>query len=70
MYAVPQELDCGHCLAGRTKTVVMRCDNFGGEGKFKLFPLDTSDKESQEQVPYFRIIKRMRLYPHRKKTCA
>ena len=55
---VPQELDCGHCLAGHTKTVVMRCDNFGGEGNFKLFPMDTPDKESQEQVrahPYIVI---------------
>ena len=51
MSTVPQELDCGHCLAGHTKTVVMKCDNFGGEGNFKLFPIDTPpDQECQDQV--------------------
>lgn len=47
---MPQVLECGHCLAGDSKTVVMKCDNFGGEGNFKLFPLDEAGHGSQEQV--------------------
>ena len=45
---VPQELDCGHCLAGDTKTVLMKCDNFGGEGSFKLLPVDGTREENKE----------------------
>ena len=49
---MPQELDCGHCLAGDSKTVVVKCDNFGGEGSFKLHPLDGTpgSQEDQKQV--------------------
>lgn len=46
---MPQELDCGHCLAGDSKTVVMKCDNFGGEGSFKLFPPDSTPGHGDEE---------------------
>ena len=48
--SVPQEVDCGHCLAGESKTVIMKCDNFGGEGSFKLSSLDSPDHADQENV--------------------
>ena len=52
LHTVPQVLHCGHCLAGHTRTVVMKCDNFGGEGNFKLFPLNPSVQENEEHVRY------------------
>ena len=53
LHTVPQVLHCGHCLAGHTRTVVMKCDNFGGEGNFKLFPLNPSVQENEEHVRYW-----------------
>ena len=48
---MPQEVDCGHCQAGDSKTVIMKCDNFGGEGSFKLLPPNgTPGLEDQKQV--------------------
>ena len=47
---MPQVLHCGHCLAGQTRTVVFKCDNFGGEGNFKLFPLQDSIQDNNEVV--------------------
>ena len=49
---MPQELDCGHCLAGDTKTVLMKCDNFGGEGSFKLLPVDNTPQETNQVSVY------------------
>ena len=46
--AVPQKLHCGHCLAGQSRAVVFKCDNFGGEGNFKLFPLEDSIQDNNE----------------------
>lgn len=48
---MPRDLDCGHCLAGDSKTVVMKCDNFGGEGSFKLISNEEdSDNKNEEKV--------------------
>ena len=39
--AVPVYLDCGACLAGSSRELVVACQNEGGEGGFVLYTGDT-----------------------------
>ena len=40
--AVPEVIDCGSCLAGSKREVVLEVKNSGGEGKFSIRHQDTS----------------------------
>ena len=49
-HSVPSTLDCGYCLAGNTKVIMLECANTGGEGNFRLMAVGGSDKPQELQV--------------------
>ena len=40
-FAVPENIECGSCLAGGVREMVLQVENTGGEGRFCLRHSDT-----------------------------
>ena len=50
MCAVPENIDCGCCLAGGEEVVVLQCENKGGEGRFRLCGTDSQGGSQRGEV--------------------
>ena len=44
-YTVPEVLECGCCLAGDKRELVVQVENSGGEGRFLLCHVDTLSQQ-------------------------
>ena len=47
---MPESIDCGCCLAGGVRKIVLQVDNTGGEGRFSIRHPLKEDQVSKYQV--------------------